>query len=120
MNRILSKALLTGAGLFALAPMFAPSDASAQSCRTSVHGGHHHRPSHRYVAPRSSVRVYVAPSRILTHSHYGGPIYYRSSPSYYYARPTHRYYRPSVRVAPRRTYSYTRTYRSYSPRRRCR
>lgn len=102
--------MLTTAGALSLAAILTPADVSAQ-CRTSGYNsggrgytsGHGYRSTGRHVrSPRRVVRVYTSP-RILTHSHYRGPIYYRNTRSYCAPRVTH--YRPTY-VAPWRTHSY--------------
>ena len=120
MKRLI-KSLLAGAGALALVAILAPTDASAQSCRSS-HGyghsrghqaydrGHDRGSQRRYVAPRRA-RTYS--SRVVTHPHYGGPIYYRNSS--HYVRPTVSY--RSTYVVP--SYGYSYGYATQS-RRRCR
>ncbi len=106
--KTLCQSLLTTAGACTLLAVLSPIEASAQSCRSKSYnhhrsyysGHHHHNRVHRYShAPRRHVRVYAAPRRVVTHSHYGGPIYYRNR-SAYCARPTVRY--RTTYVAPRR------------------
>ncbi len=108
--KYLINTLTTALGAAALLFAFAPTDAAAQcSVRQGSSYGrhyssparsHHYRaPARRYNAQRAPVRrVYTSP-RVITHPHYGGPIYYRNSSLY--VRPTTRYYR-----APRTTRSY--------------
>lgn len=103
--------LFSALGAAALLVAFSPTIASAQyanSYRSSVHG-HHYGSNHYRQAPRQYYttrrvapvcRVHISP-RVITHRHYGGPIYYRNSSLY--VRPTAHYYRSVLHT--RRSYS---------------
>lgn len=106
---------LVGGALAALIAIgfLVPTNAEAQSHRHhKSHGykSHHKYHGHHYGHRRGGVRVVVAPRRVVSHSHYRGPIYYRYPSAYSrgcattYARRPAVVYRSVRTVAPRRVY----------------
>lgn len=98
MKRLLTS-LITGLGAFALVAVLAPSEASAQQCRSSSSYGQRSSHSYGYAPTYRTTRQYAAPvrrsrgytsARVVVNPHYGnGSIYYRSNS---YARPQARHY----------------------------